>query len=92
MGTRLQCITRPYYFKGHIRRNSAAGELLPEVPTALKQRCFFTVTMLFWESIFLSCLPGAVPQEACLEFTELGGGFGDESRNFKIGRRNNKNF
>lgn len=34
-------------------RNSAAGELLPEVPTALKQKVVFcTVTMLFWQCIF----------------------------------------
>lgn len=35
-----------------MRRNSAVGELLPEVLTALKQKWYFRVTMLFWQTIF----------------------------------------
>lgn len=47
--------------------------------------CYCAILAIY----FLSSLPGAVPQEARLEFTELGG---CESKNLKIDRRNNKSF
>lgn len=75
-----------------MQRNSAAGELLPEVPTALERRWYFALLPCCFGNVFLSSFPGAVPQEACLEFTELGGDFCDESRNFKIRRRNKRSF
>lgn len=51
-------------FKGHMQRNSEAGELLLEVPTALKQRWYFIVLPHCFGNLFCvltdSCSPGGL--------------------------------
>lgn len=62
VGTKIAAVLQD--FKGHMQRNSEAGELLPEVPTALKRRWYFMLLPccgnLFCVLLTNSCSPGGL--------------------------------
>lgn len=63
VGNRIVAVLRD--FKDHMQRNSEAGELLLEVPTALKQRWYFIMLPCCFGKLFCvlltdSCSPGGL--------------------------------
>lgn len=91
VGTRLQ----PYYnilkatCRETLKLENCSQKFLLLLSKGGILYCYHAVSAIYFESPLLM----AVPQDACLEFTDVWGFFfTDESRNFKISKRNDKSF